>query len=143
MIYLIILQHVVQRGNEMKFMELSDSELEVMEVLWKKGEPATFGELLNYFDTYTDKSWKKQTLNTFLFRMQQKKLLHVTEEGRYKKYFPVITREEYRMSASKAFLEKNYQGSIVKMLTAFSGGEKLEKREIDELKRLLEEWESQ
>ena len=31
----------------MKFLELSDSELEVMEVLWKKGEPLTFGELLD------------------------------------------------------------------------------------------------
>lgn len=143
MIYLIILQSVVHRGNEMKFLELSDSELEVMEVLWNKGEPSTFGELLNYFDTCTDKSWKKQTLNTFLFRMQQKKLLQVTKEGRYKKYFPAITKEEYRLSASQVFLEKNYQGSIVKMLTSFSGGEKLGKKEIDELKRLLEEWENQ
>lgn len=127
----------------MKFLELSDSELEIMEVLWKKGEPLTFGELLDYFDTCTDKSWKKQTLNTFLFRMKQKKLLQVTEGGRYKKYLPAITREEYRLSASKAFLNKNYEGSIVKMLTAFGGGEKLGKREIDELKQLLEEWENQ
>lgn len=122
------------------FIELSDSEREVMEVLWKKGEPISFGELLDYFDTYTEKSWKKQTLNTFLFRMKQKDLLQIVMEGKYKKYIPAMTKEEYRMAESKAFLNKNYQGSIVKMLTAFGGGEQLEKEEIDELKRLLNEW---
>jgi len=122
------------------FIELSNSELEVMEVLWEKSEPVSFGELLEYFITHTEKCWKKQTLNTFLFRMQQKNLLHVIAEGRYKKYIPAITREEYRIAEAKALLDKNYQGSIAKMLTAFNGGEVLEKKEINELKQLLEEW---
>lgn len=127
----------------MKFIELSDSELEVMEVLWENSEPISFGELLDYFNNHTEKSWKKQTLNTFLFRMQQKNLLQNISDDRYKKYIPAMTKEEYRMAESKAFLDKNYQGSIVKMLTAFNGGEKLEKKEIDELKQLLGEWEKE
>ena len=47
------------------------------------------------------------------------------------------------MEESKAFLNKNYQGSIVKMFAAFSGGDALEKDEIGELKQLLEEWEKE
>ncbi len=125
----------------MKFTELSDSELEVMEVLWEKGEPMSFGELLDYFNVHTKKEWKKQTLNTFLFRMQQKNLLQITMDGRYKQYIPALTREEYLLAESKAFLNKNYQGSIVKMFAAFNGGEALGKEEIDQLKQLLEEWE--
>ena len=39
----------------MKFTELSDSELEVMKVLWEKGEPMSFGELLDYFNVHTKK----------------------------------------------------------------------------------------
>ena len=127
----------------MKFTELSDSELEVMEVLWKKGEPMSFGELLDYFDTHTEKNWKKQTLNTFLFRMQQKDLLQIITEGRYKQYTPAMSKEEYLMEESKAFLNKNYQGSLAKMLAAFNGGESLGKDEIAELKQLLEEWEKE
>ena len=125
----------------MKFTELSDSELEVMKVLWEKGEPMSFGELLDYFNVHTKKEWKKQTLNTFLFRMQQKNLLQITTEGRYKQYIPAMTREEYLLAESKAFLNKNYQGSIVKMFAAFNGGEVLGKDEISQLKLLLEEWE--
>lgn len=124
----------------MNFIGLSDSELEVMEVLWKKEEPMSFGELLNYFDSYTEKSWKKQTLNTFLFRMQQKNLVQIITEGKHKLYIPAMTKEEYLLKESKAFLNKNYQGSIVKMVAAFNGSEKLEKDEIARLKQLLEEW---
>lgn len=124
----------------MNFIGLSDSELEVMEVLWKKDEPMSFGELLDYFNTYTEKSWKKQTLNTFLFRMQQKNLVQIIADGRYKQYIPAMTREEYLLKESKAFLDKNYQGSIAKMVAAFNGGEELEKDEIARLKQLLEEW---
>lgn len=124
----------------MNFIGLSDSELEVMEVLWKKEEPMSFGELLNYFDSYTEKSWKKQTLNTFLFRMQQKNLVQIITEGKHKLYIPAMTKEEYLLTESKAFLNKNYQGSIVKMVAAFNGSEKLEKDEIAKLKQLLEEW---
>lgn len=127
----------------MKFSELSDSELKVMEVLWAKAEPVSFGELLEYFTTHTDKNWKKQTLNTFLYRMQKKELLQIVEDEKYKKYLPAMTKEEYKLLESKAFLNKNYQGSIVKMLTAFSGGEVLEKEEIDELKKIIKEWEKE
>ena len=140
----IVLHKIVRKGvDKMKFTELSDSELEVMEVLWQKGEPMSFGELLDYFNVHTEKNWKKQTLNTFLFRMQQKNLLQIIADGRYKQYTPAMTREEYLMEESKAFLNKNYQGSIVKMFAAFSGGDALGKDEIGELKQLLEEWDKE
>lgn len=138
---MLVLQNIVQiEVVRMNFIGLSDSELEVMEVLWKKDEPMSFGELLDYFNTYTEKSWKKQTLNTFLFRMQQKNLVQIIADGRYKQYIPAMTREEYLLKESKAFLDKNYQGSIAKMVAAFNGGEELEKDEIARLKQLLEEW---
>lgn len=127
----------------MKFIELSNSELEVMEVLWRKAEPIAFSELLDYFNTCTEKNWKKQTLNTFLYRMQQKKILQITTEGKTKMYTPVMTRDEYKLAESKAFLDKNYQGSIVNMLLSFGGGEKLNKGEIHNLKQLLKEWENE
>ena len=75
--------------------------------------------------------------------MQQKSLLQIITEGRYKQYIPAMSKEEYLMAESKAFLNKNYQGSLAKMLAAFNGGEALGKDEIAELKQLLEEWEKE
>lgn len=51
---------------------MTEAELEIMETLWAKGEPIYLGELLEVFNARTNKDWKKQTLNTFLVKMQQK-----------------------------------------------------------------------
>lgn len=124
----------------MGFVELSDSELEVMDVLWRADKALTFGELLDYFNSHKEKPWKKQTLNTFLYRMHKKGLLNVEYDGMGKKYEPAMTQSEYKIAETKAFLHKNYKGSIVEMIVAFSGSEKLEEDEIKDLKELLEEW---
>ncbi len=122
---------------------ITDGELEILETLWEKDEPIIFGELLEAFHTRTKKDWKKQTMNTFLFKMQQKKLVEAVGGGRFKKYKPLITKEQYTIEVSKDFLDKNYEGSVSKMLSALNGGEKLDKKEVDALKKLLEEWEKE
>lgn len=127
----------------MKYVKLSDSEYEVMEILWEKSEPIAFRELLDYFENNTGKNWKKQTINTFLVRLQHKGMLKAIENGKYKEYVPVITKEEYKMVETKEVLDRNYQGSIVNMLSAFNGGEQLGEDEIADLKQLLISWEKE
>lgn len=124
----------------MKFINLSDAELEIMKVFWEKNREFTFAELLEYFQQNTDKDWKKQTLNTFLFRLQQKGYLQAEIVDRYKKYSAIITEETYKLEESKALLDKNYHGSLAKMLASFHGGETLDSEEIAELKTLIEKW---
>ena len=117
----------------MKATDMTETELEIMEALWAKGEPLFLGELLEYFNFR----------NTFLFRMQQKSLVEAVGGGRYKRYVPLITREKYTADASRAFLDRNYGGSFARMFAALSGGEQIDKEEIRELRRKLEEWEKQ
>ena len=69
----------------MKATDMTQTELEIMEALWAKGEPLFLGELLEYFNARTGKDWKKQTMNTFLFRMQQKSLVEAVGGGRYRR----------------------------------------------------------
>ena len=54
---------------------MTETELEIMETLWAKGEPVFLGELLDDFNVRTQKNWKKQTMNTFLIKMQQENLV--------------------------------------------------------------------
>lgn len=120
---------------------MTEAELEIMETLWARGEPVVLGELLEDFNARTQKNWKKQTINTFLFRMQQENLVRAIEGGRFKRYLPVMTREEYLEDATQRFLEKNYGGSCARMLAMLSGGERPDENEIEALRRMLEEWE--
>lgn len=120
---------------------MTEAELEIMETLWAREEPVVLGELLENFNARTQKNWKKQTINTFLFRMQQENLVRAIEGGRFKRYLPVMTREEYLEDATQRFLEKNYGGSCARMLAMLSGGERPDENEIEALRRMLEEWE--
>lgn len=119
---------------------MTEAELEIMETLWARGEPICLGELLDVFNARTNKGWKKQTLNTFLFKMQQKNLVRAVEGARFKKYLPAITREAYLEEVSKAFLDRNYGGSFAKMLTTLNGGAKPDEKEIAALRQVLRRW---
>lgn len=122
---------------------MTEAELDIMETLWAKEEPVFLGELLDDFNARTHKNWKKQTLNTFLFKMQQQNLVRAIEGERFKRYVPVITKEAYLDEATQNFLNRNYGGSCAKMLAMLSGGEKPDENEIEALRQMLKEWEKQ
>lgn len=124
----------------MLFVKLSDSEFEVINLMWEAGRPLSFKELQEHFDNNTDKIWKKQTLNTFLYRMQHKGILCAKEGERYKVYIPTMTKDEYIKAESTHFLQKRFGGSLAKMLIAFSGGDKIPAKEADELIAIIEDW---
>lgn len=122
---------------------MTEAELEIMETLWAKGEPVFLGELLEIFNARTNKDWKKQTMNTFLCKMQQENLVKAVEGARFKKYQPILTREDYLEEASRAFLDRNYDGSFVKMLITMNGDKKPDEVEIAALRQILKTWEQE
>ena len=58
---------------------VSDSEMEVMKMLWRQKEGIKQSQLLDLF-TKEGKEWKRQTLNTFLSRLETKGLV-IRERG--------------------------------------------------------------
>ena len=54
------------------FQKLSDTEMEVMEIIWASDHPITSGELLEIFARDKGKKWKGQTMATFLARLVEK-----------------------------------------------------------------------
>ena len=122
---------------------MTEAELDIMETLWAKGEPVFLGELLDDFNARTHKNWKKQTLNTFLFKMQQQNLVQAIEGERFKRYFPAITRETYLEEATQNFLNRIYGGLCAKMIAMLCRGEKPDENEIEALRNMLREWEKQ
>ena len=120
-------------------LSISESELEILGVLWEKGEPMAFGELLKGFNAKTGRDWKKQTLGTFLIRMQYKGQVEAFG-GTRKQYQPCISREKYVKEVSRKFLDKYYEGSFAEMFAALSGGDELDREKTGELKRMLREW---
>lgn len=117
------------------FQKLSETEMEVMQIIWKSDHPITSSELLDIFAQEKGKEWKGQTIATFLARLVEKGVLISTKkQGRTNIYSPRITAEEYRSKEAKSLLETLYDGSVKNFLATLYDGKKLTKDEVTELK---------
>ncbi len=122
------------------FQKLSETEMEVMQIIWASGHPITSGELLDIFAKDKGKEWKGQTMATFLARLVEKDVLISTkQQGRTNIYEPCISPEEYRSQEAKSLLETLYEGSVKNFLTTLYDGKELTKDEIVELRRWFAE----
>lgn len=122
-----------------KKFNVSSTEMEILQWLWKEDRKITSREILDYFNGNTGKNWKKQTLNTFLSRLLKKGLLETESIGNKFLYYPALSKQDYEQCKARDLLEKLYSGSIRNFVAALSGGERLNKKESDEIRELLDE----
>jgi BlaI family penicillinase repressor len=117
------------------FQKLSDTEMEVMQIIWASNRPITSGELLDIFARNKGKEWKGQTMATFLARLVEKGVLIITgRQGRTNIYEPCLSPEQYRSQEAKSLLETLYEGSVKNFLATLYDGKELTKDEIADLK---------
>jgi len=114
--------------------KLSDTEMELMEVIWECTPPVTSTELLALF-AQRGRDWKAQTISTFLSRLVDKGALTATRDGRTNKYMPRISPEDYKLMETQHVLDGLYQGSVKNLISALYDGEKLSDEDIAELKQ--------
>jgi BlaI family penicillinase repressor len=122
------------------FQKLSETEMEVMQVIWASNRPITSSELLDIFARNKGKEWKGQTMATFLARLVEKGVLISTkQQGRTNIYEPRMSPEEYRSQEAKSLLETLYEGSVKNFLATLYDGKELTKDEMTELRRWFAE----
>ena len=121
------------------FRELSDTEMEIMEVLWSSSEPKTFAWILDYFNSVKEKEWKKQTLSTYMLRLGEKDVIHSKRVGRTFEYSPNMTVNEYESAKAKGILDNSYDGSIRNFMLALYEGNSVSEDEMSELEMWIKE----
>lgn len=119
-----------------QFQSLSDSEMEIMKVIWELAGPVTTSQLLELF---AYKGWKVQTLSTFLTRLTEKGVLRAEKRGKNKLYSPALTQADYHKQEAKYVIDSMYHGSLLDFLAAFYGGQGISKTELEELKHWFEQ----
>lgn len=123
------------------FKEVSETELEIIEVLWQEDGPRTFAWLLDHFNDNYEKQWRRQTLSTYLLRLSKKGLVSSQNIGRTSEYRPAMTRNEYEHAKAQSVLNSSYSGSIRNFMTALYDGKSVSPKEMSELKHWLAEQE--
>lgn len=112
---------------------LSDTEREIMEVLWEKKEFIKTRDLLDLFNE-RGKNWKRQTLNTFLIRLEEMDL--VARDRSVVK--ASATREEYNKLQSRELLDSLYGGDMGNFCMALTGKKQISEADKQELQAVLE-----
>ncbi|MCM1268430.1 MAG: BlaI/MecI/CopY family transcriptional regulator [Bacteroidales bacterium] len=113
--------------------DASDAELEVLEKLWDQEEGIKQSQLLALFEA-DGKEWKRQTLNTFLARLEEKGL--VTRKRRI--VSTTYSRDEYHYKKAKAVIDEMYEGKLSHFMAAFVKENTIDESEAEELIRIIE-----
>lgn len=112
--------------------KLADAEAKFADIIWERA-PLSSPELVKICEK--EMNWKKSTTYTVLKKLCDKGLFHnenacVTVR---------MSREEFYGMQSRKYVEEVFEGSLPRFLTAFCGGRKLSKQEIEEMKQFIED----
>ena len=115
---------------------ISETEWEVMRVVWDR-HPITAAEVIERL-VRQDATWHPKTVRTLLARLVKKNALDYEAQGRLYVYEPKVSERDCVAAASDSFLGRVFGGSLKPMLAHFVQHRKLSRKEIAELKRILD-----
>ena len=114
-----------------KFYKLSDTEMEIMKVIWGLATPVTISQLLSVFENH---KWKIQTMASFLTRLGEKGLITVDKQYKSNRYSAAITEQRYNQLEALNVLNTMYDGSVKGFLSALYGDGDIELKEVENLR---------
>ena len=118
--------------------QISESELEVMKVLWQSAGPLSAGEIIEALTART--LWKPKTIQTMINRLVSKGAIAADRSGgRNFTYQAQVAEEAYKLKVSEHLLDKLYEGSMNSLVAQFVRQKKISPEEKEALRRLLEE----
>jgi len=119
---------------------ISEAESAVMEVLWRTS-PASTEDVVAALKNRQD--WQEPTIKTLLNRLLKKGAISAQRDGRRYLYSPVLLRDQWLASESKGLLDRLFGGRVAPLVAHFSKQRKLTRKDLADLKRLIEELEDE
>jgi len=120
----------------MAFQKPTDSELEILHVLWERG-PSTVRQVYEHLSQGRDLGYT--TALKLMQIMHEKGLLSRTEDRRSHVYSALLTEEEAQRDLINRFVDTAFRGSALKLVMQALGGGRASKAELDEVRRLLDD----
>jgi len=115
---------------------LTEAELRLMNVLWKKGR-ATVGEVVEALPANPPLAYS--TVLTTLRILESKGYLRHTKEGRAFIYQPVVDQREASSNAIRYLVSRFFGGSPGKLVLNLLEDEQLDAEELKRISKLIDE----
>jgi BlaI family transcriptional regulator, penicillinase repressor len=116
--------------------EISESEWDVMNVLWAADAPLAANEVVERLAGVRD--WSPRTVKTLLNRLINKGALAYEAQGKRYLYRPRVPREQCVREETRSFLSRVFANAPGAMLLQFVAQAKLTPDEVEALRKLLD-----
>ncbi|MBR0208347.1 MAG: BlaI/MecI/CopY family transcriptional regulator [Oscillospiraceae bacterium] len=114
--------------------KISDSELEVMKVLWRAEDALPVNVIRETLQK--DRGWEPTTVKTLIGRLVSKGAIRQEKRNVFY-YSPLIGEEEYNAWATDSLIRKLYHGSARDLVAALVQSEGLSREDIEELRNMF------
>lgn len=124
---------IVGEGGIVMSKAITESEYEIMKILWKSDMPLGLGEIMS---SLGDK-WARNTVGTLLTRLSEKGVIGVDKQGKSNLYYAITKETEYSMNETKSLLTKLFEGSIGNLVACLYENKELSAEEIESLRKII------
>ena len=114
-------------------MSLSNSEEQLMQILWKQ-KRAIMKDLIK---AYEDPKPATTTIATLLKRMQDKNFVDYIQVGRSREYFPLVKKKDYFSKHVNGLIKNFFNNSPAKFASFFTEETNLTKTQLEELQGII------
>ncbi len=116
--------------------DITDAELEIMQVLWKNKE-CDLNKIIEELNSKEDKN--RNTIKTLLRRLILKGSVKSKKIGvKDTVYIPMVNKNKFLENQNENFLKKLYNGKTNNLLLNFVENQKVSKQELQKLIDILE-----
>jgi BlaI family transcriptional regulator, penicillinase repressor len=117
----------------MELKELTKAEEQIMQILWSL-EKAFVKEIL---EELPEPKPAYNTVSTIIRILETKNFVEHEAFGKSHRYFPVVSKEQYKSFATEKLLSGYFGNSVENMFSFFVKKEKIDLKEADEILKLL------
>ena len=116
--------------------QMGTVESRFADIIWQN-EPVSSAELAKRSEEAF--GWKKSTTYTILKHLEEKGVFR-NADGAVQ---VCLTRAEYETRRTQDFVGETFGGSLPRFLAAFTGGQRLNRQEAEQLRRFIEQYEEE
>ena len=116
--------------------KLGAVETRFAELIWAN-EPLPSGELVKL--CAKELEWKKSTTYTVLKKLCDRGIF----QNQAGLVTPLISRRDFYARQSQRFVEETFDGSLPAFIAAFASGGKLSNRDLEDIRRMLDEFDKE
>ncbi|EJL73725.1 BlaI/MecI/CopY family transcriptional regulator [Chryseobacterium populi] len=119
----------------MKEIKLTDSEKDLMEIIWVRKNVF----MKDILESYPEPKPATTTIATLLKRMQNKDLVGYKLYGNSREYYPKVEKGEYFKEEMTSMIDRFFNSSVTQFASFFTSNTQLSQKQLKELREIIDQ----